>query len=58
MEKNWFNKETSEVEQELKTNVQEGLTKEKLEEKRKEYGFNELKAKKKKSLFRISFFNC
>ena len=41
MEKNWFNKETSEVEQELKTNVQEGLTKEKLEEKRKEYGFNE-----------------
>ncbi len=51
MEKNWFNKETSEVEQELKTNVQEGLTKEKLEEKRKEYGFNELKAKKKKSLF-------
>ncbi len=51
MEKNWFNKETSEIEQELKTNLKQGLTKEEVEEKRNEYGYNELKAKKKKSLF-------
>ena len=51
MEKNWFNKETSEIEQELKTNLKQGLTKEEVEEKRNEYGYNELKAKKKKSIF-------
>ncbi len=51
MEKNWFNKETNEVEKELKTNLQQGLTKDEVEEKRKEFGYNELKAKKKKSLF-------
>ena len=51
MEKNWFNKETSEIEQELKTNLKQGLTKEEVEEKRNKYGYNELKAKKKKSLF-------
>lgn len=51
MEKNWFNKETNEVEKELKTNLQQGLTQEEVEEKRKEFGYNELKAKKKKSLF-------
>jgi Ca2+-transporting ATPase len=51
LEKNWFNKETNEVEKELKTNLQQGLTKDEVEEKRKEFGYNELKAKKKKSLF-------
>ena len=51
MEKNWFNKETNEVEKELKTNLQQGLTQDEVEEKRKEFGYNELKAKKKKSLF-------
>ena len=51
MEKNWFNEETEQIEKELKTNIEQGLTKEEVEEKRKEYGFNELKAKKKKSLF-------
>ena len=50
MEKNWFNKETNEVEKELKTNLQQGLTKDEVEEKRKEFGYNELKAKKKKTL--------
>ena len=51
MEKNWFNKEVNEVEKELQTNLANGLTPAEVEEKRKEYGFNELKAKKKKSLF-------
>ena len=51
MEKNWFNKEVNEVEKELKTNLANGLTPAGVEEKRNEYGFNELKAKKKKSLF-------
>ena len=51
MEKNWFNKDASKIEEELNTNVKEGLTASQVEEKRKEYGYNELKAKKKKSLF-------
>ena len=50
MEKNWFNKEANEIEKELKTNLANGLTSAEVEEKRNEYGFNELKAKKKKSL--------
>ena len=50
MEKSWFNKSKEEIEQELKTNVNGGLTREGVERKRQEYGFNELKAKKKKSL--------
>ena len=48
---NWFNKETSEVEKELKTNIKVGLTEEDVKQKYEEYGMNELKQKKKKSLF-------
>ncbi len=51
MEKNWFNKNVDEIQKELNTNVDEGLNIQQLEENRKKYGFNELKAKKKKSLF-------
>ena len=51
MEKSWFNKENDEIEKELETNLNEGLNSSQVEEKRKKYGFNELKAKKKKSLF-------
>ena len=51
MEKNWFNKETAEIGKELNTNLEKGLSPEEVERKRQEYGFNELKAKKKKSLF-------
>ena len=51
MEKSWFNKGVNEIEKELKTNLANGLTPAEVEEKRNEYGFNELKAKKKKSLF-------
>ncbi len=51
LEKNWFNKNVDEIQKELNTNVDEGLNIQQLEENRKKYGFNELKAKKKKSLF-------
>ena len=48
---NWFNKGISEVEEELKTNIKEGLTDEQVKAKYEKYGMNELKQKKKKSLF-------
>ena len=48
---NWFNKEISEIEKELKTNIKDGLTEEDVKQKYEEYGMNELKQKKKKSLF-------
>lgn len=48
LEKSWFNKSKEEVEQELKTNVENGLSNEEVQAKREKYGFNELKAKKKK----------
>lgn len=51
MEKNnWFNKEIKEVEQELQTNVEKGLTTEQVKEKREKYGVNELQSAKKKTL--------
>ena len=51
MENTWFNKSVKETYEALETNIDKGLSKEQVEEKRKKYGFNELKAKKKKSLF-------
>jgi len=51
LEKVWFNKTVKETCEILKTNKEKGLTTQQVEEKQKEYGFNELKAKKKKSLF-------
>ena len=51
MEKSWFNQETEEVEKKLKTNTTIGLIDEQVIEVREKYGFNELKATKKKSLF-------
>ncbi len=51
MEKSWFNKSKEKIEKEFETSEQEGLSKEQVEKKREQYGFNELKAKKKKSLF-------
>ena len=45
MEKSWFNKSKEEVEQELKTNVEKGLSNEEVQAKREKYGYNELKAK-------------
>ena len=51
LEKNWFNKESKAIEEEFKTNINEGLTSKQVEEQRQKFGYNELKAKKKKSLF-------
>ncbi len=50
-EKAWFQKETEEIEQQLFTNKEKGLTKEQVEKHREQYGYNELKEGKKKTLF-------
>ena len=48
---NWFNKETKEVLEEFNVNVEKGLNDEQVKQAREKYGLNELKEKKKKSLF-------
>lgn len=48
---NWFNKGISQVEKELQTNIKNGLTEEQVKANYEKYGMNELKQKKKKSLF-------
>ncbi|MBQ2937992.1 MAG: cation-translocating P-type ATPase [Clostridia bacterium] len=48
---NWFNKKIEDVEKELKTNTEKGLTEEQVKEIRNEKGYNELQATKKKTLF-------
>jgi len=50
LENNWYSKNVGDVLNEFNTNLENGLTKEQVEINRKEYGLNELKAKKKKSL--------
>lgn len=50
MEKNWFSKTIKQTLQELQTDIEKGLTDEQINSKREEYGFNELKAKRKKTL--------
>ena len=52
MEKNWFNKSIKEVEKELETDVEKGLSSAKAEENKQKYGFNELQEKKKDSIFK------
>lgn len=51
MEKSWFNKSVKEVKEELNTNFENGLNTEQITQKQEQYGFNELKTKKKKTLF-------
>ena len=51
MKENWFNLSVTETLEKLGTNIEIGLSKQEIEDKRVEYGFNEIKAKKKKSLF-------
>lgn len=51
MEKNWYNLSVKETETKLETNLEEGLTTEQVTKAREKYGYNELKAQKKKSLF-------
>ena len=52
MEKSWFNKTSQEVEQELKTDYQKGLSNSQVQENIKKYGLNELQEKKKDSLLK------
>lgn len=51
MEKNWFSKTVEETKKELNTDFEKGLSSNQVEESQETYGLNELKAKKKKSLF-------
>ena len=48
--KNWFNKEVEEIEKELKTHKENGLTEEQVIQIREKSGYNELEAAKKKSI--------
>ena len=51
MSKKWFNLTVKETEKELNTDLEKGLSSEEVVSRREKYGSNELKAKKKKSLF-------
>ena len=51
IEKNWYNLSVEETEKELGTNCVSGLSNEQVQNSRAKYGFNELQAQKKKSLF-------
>ena len=48
---NWFNQETKNVIDKLNSNIEKGLTEEQVKAAREKYGYNELEAKKKKTLF-------
>ena len=48
--KSWFNKSIEDVEKELNTNVEKGLTSNEIIKRQKKYGYNELQASKKKTL--------
>ena len=50
-EENWFNKSVKEVEENLETDENNGLSTEEVKKRQEKYGANALKAKKKKSLF-------
>ena len=47
---NWFNKKIEEVEKDLNTNLEKGLTTEEVKKRQEQYGYNQLKAKKKKPM--------
>ena len=49
--KEWFRLTINEVEKELDTNQEKGLSNEEVKKRQEKYGANALKAKKKKSLF-------
>ena len=49
-DKSWFNKSIEDVEKELNTNAEKGLTLEEVKKRQEKYGYNELKATKKKTL--------
>ena len=47
---NWYQKNINDVKKELATDIEKGLSSKQVEEKQQNVGFNELKARKKKSL--------
>ena len=47
---NWYQKNIDDVKKELATDIEKGLSSKQVEEKQQNVGFNELKARKKKSL--------
>ena len=47
---NWYQKNIEDVKKELATDIEKGLSSKQVEEKQQNVGFNELKARKKKSL--------
>ena len=51
MKKQWFNQTSDEVVKALNSDAKKGLSDEEVKKRQEEYGFNELKAKKKKTLF-------
>jgi len=50
LERNWYDKTQKEILEVLDTHEQKGLTNEQVKAKQEQYGFNELKAEKKKSV--------
>lgn len=48
---NYWNGTIEQVEKELETDIEKGLKKEQIQNKKEQYGFNELESKKKQSLF-------
>ena len=52
MEKQWFNKTVKDVEKELETDLEKGLSSSKVQEYKERYGANELQEKKKDSLLK------
>ena len=53
---NYWNKEIKDIERELKTDLENGLKAEEIENKKIEYGTNELKGKKKQNII-VKFLN-
>ena len=51
MKENWFNLSYEKVVKKLNSNIDKGLTTEEVEDKREEFGVNELEQHKKKSIF-------
>ena len=51
MQENYFSKSIEEVKEQLSTDVQNGLTSQEVDKRIQKYGYNELKAAKKKSIF-------
>lgn len=52
-QKNWYACSSSDVENELKTNIEKGISSDEVSKRREEYGLNELVSKSKKPLWKM-----